>query len=537
MTRRSGQNFRNRLGQNFWNPHQELYVSNFSPGAILVFPLGASGDVAPLRTLIDGPSSQLGIPRRVAIDLVHDELVVPRLAVGAPTPFGVDGVQVYPRTASGDVAPLRSITGPTTQIVNPVDIVLRATSDEIITNSLSVGGQFVPSVLGFPRTASGDATPSRVLSGTTTHLDEFTNFLAYDGAADEIYADTGIERGYAAFPGTANGDVAPMRMVVGPDSALHALRGIAFDAAHQRVIVIDSANNPGSLADSPTLRVFERTDDGDVPAIMTVGGPSTTMVTPAAIALDQAGGFTGAGPRVLATRPGFSALVSDPGALHTESFDGGLVTQGVKFCADALGAGSNDGCFVPGQLLGGFSVRSGSGTGVAVFGGGTLGNPSAAVGAISSGDATVVEFAAPVRALSMDVYAQSTPKNDGVIISIYDAANRRLSVSRVRGPASGQGAFVGVVSPIPIARVDVVPAGGIGQAAIDNLQTTGLAPVQVGSDAGAGAGPGTDDAGTPGGDHAPGGGGCGCRMSSDGSGVGALLFAGIVVCAVRRRRA
>src|SRR5262245_7489356 len=56
--------------------HRELYVSDFSAGAILVFSLDASGDVAPLRTLIDGPNSQLGLPRRVAIDGVHDELVV-----------------------------------------------------------------------------------------------------------------------------------------------------------------------------------------------------------------------------------------------------------------------------------------------------------------------------------------------------------------------------------------------------------------------------------------------------------------------------
>jgi MYXO-CTERM domain-containing protein len=523
--------------------HRELYVSNFSPGAILVFPLDASGDVAPLRTLINGPASQLGIPRRVAIDSLHDELVVPRLAIGSPDPFSGDGLQVYPRTASGDVAPLRRVTGTTTRFQNVFDIALRTASDEIITNSGSGGGPFVPGVLAFPRTASGDVAPSRILTGPATHFDNFTNHLAYDPAADEIYADTGINRGYAVFPGTANGDVPPTRMVVGPDSALHRLRGIAFDAAHQRVIVIDSANQGGAPVDLATLRVFERTDDGDVPAVMTVGGPSTSLVSPVSIAVDKAGGFTGAGPRVFATRPGFSARVTDPGALGSESFDGGLVTKGVEFCGETLDAGSSDGCFLPGQVLGGFSVRSRSGTGVAVFGGGALGNASPAVGAISSGDATVVEFASPVGVLAIDVYVQPTPKNDGATISIYDAANRLLAVSRTQGPAAGQSVFVGVVSPIPIARVEVAPAGGIGQAAIDNLQATGLAPVQTGSDAGAGAGSdagagaggGMEDAGTSGGDHRPGG-GCGCRSSGAGSGVGAWLVAGIVVGVIRRRR-
>lgn len=525
--------------------HQELYVSNWSPTApnpphsVLVFALGASGDVAPLRMLVDGSNSQLGLPRRVAIDHVHDELILPRVAVSAPDPFSGDGVQVYPRTASGDVAPLRSIVGRDTLFSNPFDIVLRSVSDEILSNSAFAGGVPVPGLLGFPRTASGDVRPSRVVDGPATHLDGFTNSLAYDDAADEIYADTGDNRGYAVFPGTANGNVAPARMVGGPDSALHNLRGIAFDAAHQRVIVIDSANNFSAPIDAAALRVFERADDGDVPAIMTVGGPSTSMLTPVAIALDGAGGFTGAGPRVLATGAGFTALAPDPGALRSESFDGGLVAQGVTFCAETLGAASNDPCFLPGQLLGGFTVRSGSGIGVAVFGGGTLGNPTAAVGAISSGDVTVVEFAAPVRALAMDVYPQATPKNDGVTVSLYDAANRRLSVSRARGPAAGQGAFIGVVSPIPIARIEVVPSGGVGQVAIDNLQATGLAPVQVGSDAGVGgagtADAGTADAGTAAAGPAPGG-GCGCRMGREGSGVGPLLLAGAVVCAARRRR-
>jgi hypothetical protein len=153
----------------------------------------------------------------------------------------------------------------------------------------------VPGLLAFPRTASGDVAPSRVVAGAATHFDNFTNQLAYDPAADEIYADTGINRGYAVFAGTANGNVAPARMVVGPDSKLHSLRGIAFDAANQRVIVVDSANNFKTPTDTAMLRVFQRTDDGDVPAIMTVGGPSTMMVSPASIALDQAGGFTGTG--------------------------------------------------------------------------------------------------------------------------------------------------------------------------------------------------------------------------------------------------
>jgi MYXO-CTERM domain-containing protein len=543
--------------------HQELYVSNFMPaGAVLVFALGANGDVAPLRTLIDGPSSQLGFPRRVAIDLVHDELVIPRVEPPSSKQVSTgDGVKIYPRTASGDVAPLRSITTSDIVLFNPTDIVLRPASDEIITNSSFAGGVLVAGLLGFPRTASGVLTPSRILTGSATHFDGFTNWLAYDPATDEIYADTGGTDGVAVFPGAADGNVAPLRIVSGPDTALHNIRGIAFDAAQQRVIVIDSDNNFRAPIDSANLRVFQRTDDGDVPAIMTVGGPSTMMLTPVAIALDRAGGFTGAGPRVLATRPGFAALVADPSALRTESFDGGPGSPGVTFCDATLDAGSNNHCFAPGQLLGGFTVSSRSGTGVAVFGDTVLGNPSAAVGASTSGDATALAFAAPVSAVSMDVYyEQPTQKNGGVVISVYGADNRLLSVSSVYAAAPGQGVFVGVVSPIPIARVEAAPGGTTGLVAIDNLQTTGLAPVQIGDDAGADAGGGMNDAGTSGVDAgtsgvdagtsgvdagtsgvdavpapAPGG-GCGCRVGSDGSGVAPLLLAVAAVCAVRRRR-
>lgn len=56
--------------------NNELYVVEFQPERISVFDLNANGNVAPLRTLVDGPNSELAQPRTVAVDTANDEIIV-----------------------------------------------------------------------------------------------------------------------------------------------------------------------------------------------------------------------------------------------------------------------------------------------------------------------------------------------------------------------------------------------------------------------------------------------------------------------------
>ena len=86
------------------NLNREIFVTD--QVGVLVFALGADGDVAPLRTLhTANPSSFVG----VYVDPVADEVFVME--------YGV--IKVFARTASGNAPPLRSIAGPSSRLFFP----------------------------------------------------------------------------------------------------------------------------------------------------------------------------------------------------------------------------------------------------------------------------------------------------------------------------------------------------------------------------------------------------------------------------------
>ena len=81
--------------------HGEIFV--LQPSTVVVYPLNADGDVAPVRQLI-GPTTLLHHPSGLALDVVHDELIVVDAVTG--------DILAFPRNASGDVPPLRRISTP-----------------------------------------------------------------------------------------------------------------------------------------------------------------------------------------------------------------------------------------------------------------------------------------------------------------------------------------------------------------------------------------------------------------------------------------
>src|SRR4030095_3896023 len=86
---------------------------NVLPSAVPIFDGDATGDVAPLR-VIQGPLSQIDWPMGVAVDEVNDEIFVAN--------NGDSSILVFPRTASGDVPPRRVIRGPATGVTGPMGV-------------------------------------------------------------------------------------------------------------------------------------------------------------------------------------------------------------------------------------------------------------------------------------------------------------------------------------------------------------------------------------------------------------------------------
>src|SRR5207247_4322045 len=99
--------------------HDEIVVTIPRTQAILIFSGSAKGEEPPVR-VIQGPHTQIlgtaaGGLDKVSVDPVNNEILLP-IAPG--------GILVFDRTANGDVAPKRMLSGPDTQIrgMSPVAV-------------------------------------------------------------------------------------------------------------------------------------------------------------------------------------------------------------------------------------------------------------------------------------------------------------------------------------------------------------------------------------------------------------------------------
>jgi len=192
--------------------HDEIVVPNPFAQALLFFRGGATGNEAPLR-VIQGPKTLLAAPDNVAVDPVHREVFNAQ--------FPSDSVLVFRSDVGGDVEPIRILRGPKTKLdrpirvdVDPVNNVIAVTTDHAI--------------LFFNRTDKGDVAPKWVLSGPKTGVG--TRFgtrdvkLFPEGKKIITTARLGGERGRAGTGGEEigggqrfvgvwkygdNGDIAP----------------------------------------------------------------------------------------------------------------------------------------------------------------------------------------------------------------------------------------------------------------------------------------------------------------------------------------
>jgi hypothetical protein len=164
------------------------------------------------KTLLDGPD-------RLDIDTIHREIFVP------------DGgrVLVYPLDGNGDVAPLRVIEGPETQIAG------QSLAVDPINNLIAVTGR-ERSIVIFDRTANGNVKPLRVIKGEDTQIDRINQMAIYPQGKLLV----------VAMPGR-QGDVEPPRVFVG---------------------------------------MWSLDDNGNVPPKWTINGDQSTLRKPFAVALN-----------------------------------------------------------------------------------------------------------------------------------------------------------------------------------------------------------------------------------------------------------
>lgn len=251
-----------------------VYVSDFYGRAIRVYASGATGNTAALRVL---NPPLLGQPRRVAIDVEHDELIA-----------AVSGccIAAYSKNATGNaVSPLRMVqwgglNGSVTRLYSPANIALRKSSGEIVVADTvpNPDSSYSGLVLFFDRLANGNAAPVRAIEGPQTLLGTGVYGMAYDSGHDEIIVvarDSATAR-INTYAGTDSGNAAPLRSVSGNLTLLEAVNGIAYDSASGTIYVAQGGFN-GFVA---RILAFARTANGNVAPARVVSGALSGMTAP-----------------------------------------------------------------------------------------------------------------------------------------------------------------------------------------------------------------------------------------------------------------
>jgi hypothetical protein len=235
--------------------HDELVVPSAQGQAIMTFRGAVDGEEAPIR-IIQGPKTQLVFPDMATIDPMHNEIVVP--VRGAGVVEGHNMIYVFDRTAQGDVAPIRRLGGPDTNLSGNPSVVW---DHDLLLSSSRRGSS--RGVAVFNRTDTGNAKPLRVITGgpksgtngpgTPVWIPGTRNFLAETrpfGAktagdlpgAPENYQTPGEALTYiGVWSIDDNGDVAPRYTIA--HNILKEFRNIALDAKNKTIMIADKTAN------------------------------------------------------------------------------------------------------------------------------------------------------------------------------------------------------------------------------------------------------------------------------------------------------
>ena len=310
--------------------NDELWVANFGNHTATVYPRDAQGDVAPTRVIRSAPANEptttISNPYSIAYDPAREEVIVPscvanpqiamfaRLADknAAPerriegqnsrlnrTVHGVNydevhdeifvssqigqAVLAFSGATSGNVAPMRIIQGPRTQISVPEMVEVDPVHNEL----------FVPArdrVLVFNRTDSGNVAPKRILmvSAARVAVDYVHNLLAVTGRGP-----TGAQ--IAIFDYNAEGTTKPLRVISGPNTAPMGGVRHGFDIHSKTGMILLSvpfgetagAGLPMLASDKSSVAIWSVFDDGDVAPRFRVGGPGGALRNPRGVAVDD----------------------------------------------------------------------------------------------------------------------------------------------------------------------------------------------------------------------------------------------------------
>ena len=217
-------------------PHQELFLTTQEGAAIVVFHKLAAEQDAPIRTL-QGDKTLIADPHGLAVDSTRDLMFVSN--------FGSVATHVKPQRTAGAGDDGGGGFGSD-----------KANWPLLREGSVPGTGRYLEaSITVYPRDASGDTAPLRVIRGSKTQLN-WPTALSVDTKRGELYVANDTGNSVLVFNVDDNGNVAPKRVIKGPKSMVKSPTGVFYDWKNDEVWVSNFGNH--------TATVYSATADGDV---------------------------------------------------------------------------------------------------------------------------------------------------------------------------------------------------------------------------------------------------------------------------------
>ena len=246
---------------------------------ISVFASSANGAAEPVRT-IEGQATLLSrTSHQIAIDPIHDEMIL-------TNPFA-EAILFFRGGAKGEEPPIRVIQGPETKLLH---IGTDNISVDPVNNEVFTASELQDAIMVFDRESNGNVAPKRILHGPKTRLsaprradvDPVNNLL--------VVAQMGDPKGLLIFNRTDDGDVAPKAIISGPNTRMEK-EGVKRHALYPKGKKIFAlVREKGTIEGRPRggfIGIWNYSDNGDVPPYaMIPASPTTQLESPGGIALN-----------------------------------------------------------------------------------------------------------------------------------------------------------------------------------------------------------------------------------------------------------
>ena len=220
-------------GIGYWA--DRLYVTNLATDSITVYPAGANGSTNPIVT-IQGEHTLLDSPTAIAFDS-HGNIYV---ANAGKEGGGRDTITKYSAGSSGDAAPVAEIKGANTKLFSPSGLTVDSRGNIYVANPGSILYeahkspivQAVDCITVYSPGSTGNIAPVRTISGALTKLSSPSG-IAVDSSGN-VYVSSGVEGSHGAgiliFAPGCNGNIAPTMSIDGDCANLTTTGPIALDA-------------------------------------------------------------------------------------------------------------------------------------------------------------------------------------------------------------------------------------------------------------------------------------------------------------------